>query len=58
MFKNQFTMQIKLKVEKGESIVTYKSVARQQTRLFHKRIYSAASESNRLSVEMKTTWIK
>lgn len=51
-------MQIKLKVEKGESIVTYKSVARQQTRLFHKRVYSAASESNRLSVEMKTTWIK
>lgn len=50
MFKNQFTMQIKLKVEKGDSIVTYKSVAGQQTRLFHKHVYSAASESNRLFV--------
>lgn len=43
-------MQIKLKVEKGDSIVTYKSVAGQQTRLFHKHVYSAASESNRLFV--------
>ena len=43
-------MQIKLNVEKGESIVTYKSVARQQTGLFHKHVYSAASESNRLFV--------